>query len=96
VLLDTVSKKHAAFLQFSVPIMIYWSTFKFLILCGTRFEVLTVAEIHCVFWVRTLYGLVHVNVLVDHSGFIFPVHWKIQALYLHQNLSTHKSHYTAL
>jgi hypothetical protein len=33
---------------------------QFLILCGTGFEVLTVAVIHYAFWVRTTYGLVHI------------------------------------
>jgi hypothetical protein len=48
--------------------MTFWSTFQFLILCGTGFEVLTVAVIHYAFWVRTAYGVVHVtNVLEDHS-----------------------------
>ena len=37
--------------------MTFLYTLQFLILCGTGFEVLTVAVIHCVFWVTT-YGLV--------------------------------------
>jgi hypothetical protein len=59
VLLNTVSKKHTAFLQFCFPSMTFWPTFQFLILCGTGFEVLTVAVIHYTFWVRTAYGVVH-------------------------------------
>jgi hypothetical protein len=39
--------------------MTFWSPLQFLILCGARFEVLTVAVNHYAFWVRTAYGLVH-------------------------------------
>jgi hypothetical protein len=36
------------------------------------------------------------NVLEDYSVSVFTGHWKIQAVFPHQNLSTHKSHYTVL
>jgi hypothetical protein len=59
VLLNTVSKKHTAFLQFCFPSMTFLSTLQFLICCGTGFEVFTVAVNHYAFCVRTTYDLVH-------------------------------------
>jgi hypothetical protein len=59
VLLNTVSEKHTAFLRFCFRSMIFCSPLQFLILCGTGFEVLTVAVIHYVYWVRTAYRMVH-------------------------------------
>jgi hypothetical protein len=59
VLVNTASKKHTTFLQFCFPSMTFWSTLQFLIFCGTVFEVLTVAVVDFVFWVRTAYGVVH-------------------------------------
>ena len=58
-LLNTLPKKYTAFLQFCFPSMTFWLPLQFLILCGTVFEVLTVAVIHYAFWVRTTYGVVH-------------------------------------
>jgi hypothetical protein len=59
-LLNTVSKKYTAFLQFCFPSMTFLSTLQLLICCVTGFEVLTVAVIHYAFWVRTTYGLGHI------------------------------------
>jgi len=52
-------KKYTALLYFSSPSVIFPSTFQFLIIFGTGFEVLTVVRIRNVVWVRTPYSLVH-------------------------------------
>jgi hypothetical protein len=68
VLLNTVSKKH--FLQYCFPSMTIWSTIQFLNLCRTGFEVLTVAVIHCMFWLgQCMASYIGMNVLERHFWF---------------------------
>ena len=74
-------KIYTALLQFSFPNVTFPSTFQFLIIFGTGFEVLTVVRIHNVVWVTTLYSLVYTWLwLEEHFGSLYTGYQMMEAV----------------